>query len=230
MGAAIGCRARVQMVERQLVRVGISDARVLAAMGKVPRHLFVPEHLADLAYEDQPLPIGCRQTISQPLVVALMTEALLLEGAERVLEVGTGSGYAAAVLGEAAAEVYTIERIKKLADRAEATLRTLGYQNVHVRCGDGTLGWPDHAPYDGIVVTAGGPNVPSALKEQLAVGGRLVMPVDKRWGIQSLVRLTRRSEQDFEIEDLGGVKFVPLIGEQGWPPSDQRDPIDEAAK
>lgn len=209
-------RLRDGMVERQVVARGISDPLVLKAMRTVPRHLFVDAALEDRAYDDQPLPIGSKQTISQPYIVALMTEALALGGAERVLEIGTGSGYAAAVIAEIASEVYTIERIGKLARHAGDTLKALGYDNVHVRCGDGTLGWPDAAPFDGIVVTAGGPTVPVALKDQLKVGGHLIIPVDDHWGQQTLVRLTRRGGNTFDTEDLGPVRFVPLIGAQGW--------------
>jgi len=208
--------ARRKMVEQQLAARGISDAAVLDAMGKVPRHLFVPEHRAACAYDDRPLPIGSGQTISQPFVVALMAQALALTGNERVLEIGTGSGYAASVLAEIAGEVYTIERIAALARRAGNTLAEHGYDNVHVICGDGTLGWPDAAPYEGIVVTAGAPRVPEALKRQLAIGGRLVIPVEEGFGAQLLLRVTRMGENAFETEDLGGVRFVPLIGEQGW--------------
>jgi len=211
------------MVEMQLIERGIKDARVLDAMRKVPRHLFVGVTYERFAYEDMPLPIGECQTISQPYMVALMTEALQLEGGERVLEIGTGSGYAAAVLAEIAAEVYTIERIEPLADRARQTLSDLGYTNVRVISADGTLGWPAAAPYDGIVVTAGGPHVPSSLKEQLKIGGRLVIPVEHRGGFQDLIRVTRRSENHYKHDSLGHVRFVPLIGQEGWHEADGRD-------
>lgn len=215
---------RNRMVDRQLVGRGITDPQVLAAMRKVPRHLFVAAALAEMAYDDRPLPIGNRQTISQPYMVALMAEALALEGGEKVLEIGTGSGYSAAVVAEIASEVYTIERLAPLADKANDTLKTLGYENVHVRCADGTLGWPEAAPFDAIVVTAGAPSVPDTLKQQLKTGGRLVIPVESDYGLQTLVRETRRSEDKFDVEDLGGVRFVPLIGEEGWhPPEDQGD-------
>lgn len=207
---------RHRMVERQLVRRGISDPLVLKAMRKVPRHLFVSQTMAQFAYEDTPLPIGSRQTISQPYIVALMTEALGLKGGERVLEIGTGSGYAAAVMAEIVAKVYTIERIEDLAAHARVTLNSLGYDNVEVICGDGSLGWLDAAPYDGIVVTAGGPEVPPALKTQLAVGGRLVIPVEAEDDFQELLRLTRSGGHTYGTVDLGDVRFVPLIGEQGW--------------
>jgi protein-L-isoaspartate(D-aspartate) O-methyltransferase len=204
------------MVEHQLERRGIADPLVLEAMRKVPREAFVPPELADEAYADGPLPIGEGQTISQPYIVALMAEALELRGAERVLEIGAGSGYAAAVLAEIAAELYTVERHARLAEEAAARLTRLGYDNVHVRVGDGSLGWPEHAPFDAIVVAAGAPEVPEALKEQLAVGGRLVIPVGQGRTLQDLLRLRRLSETEYQREELGGVRFVPLVGEEGW--------------
>jgi protein-L-isoaspartate(D-aspartate) O-methyltransferase len=205
------------MVESQIAARGVRDSAVLVAMGKVPRERFVPLHLADEAYDDCALPIGEGQTISQPYIVALMTEALQLGPRDRVLEIGTGSGYAAAVLAEIAATVYTIERVEPLAEAARRRLADLGYATVQVRCGDGTLGWPEHAPYDAIVVTAGGPEIPKALLDQLATGGRLVMPVGLSLHAQHLVRVVRQAPEDDDTEDLGGVAFVPLIGEQGWP-------------
>jgi protein-L-isoaspartate(D-aspartate) O-methyltransferase len=207
---------RRRMVERQIAARGITGELVLEAMRKVPRHEFVPAHLRAHAYDDGPLPIGEGQTISQPYIVALMTAALDLAGGERVLEIGTGCGYAAAVLAEIAGEVYTIERLAPLADRARQTLGRLGYGNVHVIVGDGTLGWPDAAPYAGIVVTASGPGVPDALKEQLAIGGKLVIPVEHGGGFQYLERITRIAEGEYETASLGGVRFVRLIGAQGW--------------
>lgn len=207
---------RASMVNYQLVARGIESPRVLEAMGRVAREQFVPERMRDSAYEDGPLPIGAGQTISQPYIVALMTEALDLQGGERVLDIGTGSGYAAAVLGCIAGEVFSIERVPELADRAAATLASEGFDNVEVRCGDGTMGWPEHQPYDGIIVAAGAPAVPDALKHQLAVGGHLVIPVGSEHGAQSLMRITRLAEDEFRTEDLGGVRFVPLLGEQGW--------------
>jgi protein-L-isoaspartate(D-aspartate) O-methyltransferase len=204
------------MVENQLERRGIADPLVLAAMGKVPREAFVPPELADEAYADGPLPIGEGQTISQPYIVALMTEALELRGGERVLEIGAGSGYAAAVLAEIAAELFTVERHARLAEEAAARLAGLGYDNVQVRVGDGSRGWPEHAPYEAIVVAAGAPEVPEALKEQLAVGGRLVIPVGRGRTLQDLLRLRRLSETEYQREELGGVRFVPLVGEEGW--------------
>lgn len=206
---------RKEMVERQLAARGVWDPRVLDAMGTVPREAFVPERLAEFAYDDTPLPIAEAQTISQPYVVALMAEALELGPGDRVLEIGAGSGYAAAVLSRLAREVWTIERHETLAREARARMERLGYRNVHVRQGDGTLGWPAHAPYDAVVVAAGGPEVPPALLEQLAEGGRLVMPIGPDPRTQSLVRVRRRDGR-FEREDLGGVRFVPLIGAQGW--------------
>jgi protein-L-isoaspartate(D-aspartate) O-methyltransferase len=173
--------------------------------------------VAAFAYEDGALPIGEEQTISQPYVVAVMTEALGLRPDDRVLEIGTGSGYAAAVLATIAAEVYTIERLEGLAESARRRLAELGYANVQVRHGDGSLGWPEHAPYDAIVVTASGPDVPTALLNQLAVGGRLVMPVGSKFGRQRLVRIQRTAADSYRRENLEGVVFVPLIGAQGWP-------------
>jgi protein-L-isoaspartate(D-aspartate) O-methyltransferase len=215
---------RDDMVDHQIAAMGTSDAKVLAAMRKVPRHAFVPDWLKDSAYNDGPLPIGEGQTISQPYVVAHMTEALQLRGGERVLEIGTGSGYAAAVLAEIAAEVFTVERLPLLAAPARATLERLGYRNVQVIDGDGTLGWPAAAPYDAIVVAAGGPFVPPTLRSQLKPGGRLVMPVGHGTYGQSLVRVTRSTTggQDRE-EQLSLVSFVPLIGAEGWKDATRRE-------
>ena len=209
-------RLRERMVQRQIAGRGVRSEKVLDAMRKVPRERFLPNGQAVWAYDDAPLPIGDGQTISQPYIVAYMTEALVLDGGEKVLEIGTGSGYAAAVLAEIAADVYTIERIDGLAIMARRVLDKLGYQNVHVRHGDGTLGWPEHAPFDAIVVTAGGPDVPDTLKRQLKIGGRLVMPIGKTTWFQELVRVTRITEADFDTEYLVPVRFVPLIGEEGW--------------
>jgi len=207
---------RDEMVQHQLAARGIRQPAVLEAMAQVPREAFVPEDLAHLAYADMPLPIGQEQTISQPYVVALMTEALELTPQARVLEIGTGSGYAAAVLSRIAAEVYTVERHQALARQALDRFQSLGYDNIHVLHGDGTLGWPDHAPYDGIVVTAGGPHIPEPLLAQLAIGGRLVIPVGQTLLTQELIRLTRTGEDKYRRESLGGVRFVPLVGEAGW--------------
>jgi len=208
--------ARERMVQNQLARRGIRDERVLAAIGRVPRERFVPAAQAEAAYADSPLPIGDSQTISQPYIVALMTEALEVGPADRVVEIGTGSGYGAAILAEMAAQVYTVERHERLAREATERLAALGYENVAVRAGDGTLGWPEQAPYDAIAVTAGGPAVPKALREQLAEAGRLVMPVGELDWSQKLVRLRRGPDGAFEEEELSAVCFVPLIGEQGW--------------
>ncbi len=206
--------AREWMVESQIKRRGVSDPRVLKAMRTVQRHRFVPRHLWDQAYNDYPLPIGENQTISQPYIVAMMTEALELVGTEKVLEIGAGSGYQAAVLAELAKEVYSIERIPSLAHSAEAVLKNLGYTNVHVIVADGTLGWPPESPYDAIIVTAGAPQVPQPLIEQLALGGRLVIPVGDRYS-QNLTRIRRTPEGDLKTEYLGGCRFVKLIGAHG---------------
>ncbi len=204
------------MVADHLSRRDISDPRVLAAFATVPRDRFVPPALLDRSYEDRPLPIGAGQTISQPYVVAITMQALRLAGHERVLEIGTGSGYAAAILGTLAHEVETVERLEELATRAATTLADLGIANVHVHHGDGTLGWPSGAPYEAIAVAAAAPAPPPALLAQLAIGGRLVVPTGPP-DSQRLVRITRRTDTDYTEEDLGDVRFVPLIGEQGWP-------------
>jgi len=208
---------RERMVELQLAGRGIENARVLAAFRSVPREEFLPQELAEFAYEDTPLPIAGGQTISQPYIVAVTIDALGLRGGERVLEIGTGSGYAAAVLSRVAGEVFTVERLEPLAEVARERLARLGYRNVHVLCADGTLGWPEHAPYDAIAVAAGGPDVPKALLDQLAPGGRLVMPVGPDETLQTLVRVTREAGGRHHTEPLGEVRFVPLIGSQGWP-------------
>ena len=198
---------RLRMVDEQIARRGIRDERVLAAMRRVERHLFVPESQWFLAYGDYPLPVGEGQTISQPYIVALMTEALGLQGGERVLEVGTGSGYQAAVLAELAEEVYTVEILPALAERAGATLKELGYGNIHLRVGDGSEGWAEHAPYQGILVTAAPPEVPPALLEQLDEGGRLVIPV----GVASQeLELYTRTPEGLDVQRLAPVRFVPL--------------------
>src|SRR6516162_7845088 len=215
-------RLRHEMVESAIVARGVRSESVLKAMRDVPRESFLPEQLREFAYEDAPLPIEAEQTISQPYIVAFMTEALGLKGGEKVLEIGAGSGYAAALLSQIAGEVYTAERIGQLAEKAASTLANLGYHNVHVLHGDGSKGWPEHAPYDGIIVAAGGPSIPESLKEQLNVGGRLVIPVGRDPQIQELVRVTRVSEHEYRREDLADVRFVPLIGHEGWTPADQR--------
>lgn len=204
---------RQAMVSEQLAGRGIRDARVLDAMRAVPREAFVPEYLRDSAYDDSPLPIGSGQTISQPHVVAYMIEALNVKAQETVLEVGAGSGYAAAVLGQMARQVYALERIRELADRASATLASLGYDNVQVRHGDGTRGWPEQAPFDAIAVAAGTREVPEPLRRQLKDGGRLIIPVGRTGHFQQLKRITRVSRDEFEEDDLISVRFVPLIGE-----------------
>jgi protein-L-isoaspartate(D-aspartate) O-methyltransferase len=207
---------REEMVDRQLAGRGIHDARVLAAMREVPREAFVLQDQTKYAYDDGPLPILEGQTISQPFVVALMIQELNIGTGDRVLEIGTGSGYAAAVLSRMAAEVYTVERIKNLVNFARQNLETLAYDNVHVHLGDGTLGWPEHAPYEAIIVAAGGPEVPQSLKDQLAIGGRLIIPVGSEQRAQRLIKVTRIAEAKYELETLSHVRFVPLIGEQGW--------------
>ncbi len=209
-------RLRARMVDDQIAARGISSPQVLAALRTVKREGYVPSYLGEFAYEDAPLPIEEEQTISQPYIVAYMVEALRLVGGEKVLEVGTGSGYAAAVLAEIAGEVYTVERHEKLARTAAQRLAEDGYDNIHVRHGDGTQGWPEVAPFDAIIVAAGGPEVPAALVNQLAVGGRLVIPVGEEVGLQKLMRVTRRQGGHFEEEELANVRFVPLIGAEGW--------------
>ena len=202
--------SRELMVVQQLQARGITDPRVLDAMRKVPRHELIPEENRGDAYGDHPVPMGEGQTISQPLIVAYMTECLELKGTEKVLEVGTGSGYQAAILGELAGEVYTIEIVPSLAKRAAADLTRLGYANVHVREGDGYRGWAEEAPFDGIIITAAPPRIPQPLLDQLAVGGRLVVPVGI--DVQQLVRITR-TETGFNEERLVPVRFVPMTGE-----------------
>jgi len=208
---------RQKMVDSQLRSRGIRNVEVLRAMEKIPRHLFIDEGLLDRSYSDGPLPIGERQTISQPYMVALMTEALALQGSEKVLEIGTGSGYQTAILAELADRVLSIERLASLATKARKALESLNYYNVLIRVGDGTYGWIEEAPFDAIIVTAGAPDVPEPLKKQLAPKGRLVIPVGDRH-VQTLLRFTRLSEDpgDIRTEDLGGCRFVDLIGEYGW--------------
>lgn len=209
-------RLREAMVRDQIRNRGVRDAGVLAAMGRVERHEFVPENLKASSYDDTPLPIGQGQTISQPYMVALMTEALGLKGGEKALDVGTGSGYQAAVLAEMGCAVHTIERDPVLVRQSTERLRRLGYERIRLHEGDGTLGLPEEAPFEAIVVTAGGPSVPRSLKDQLSPeGGVLVIPVGER-GYQELVRVVRRGG-GFTEENLGGCRFVPLVGEEGWP-------------
>ncbi len=210
-------KQRQKMVDSQIRARNIADQRVLAAMEKMPRHLFVDGGLIEQAYNDNPLPIDARQTISQPYIVALMTEALALTRKDRVLEIGTGSGYQTALLAELAGHVFSIERIASLATGARKILDFLNYFNVAIRVGDGTYGWREEAPFEGIIVTAGAPKIPDILVEQLAVGGRLVIPVGGRIS-QELFRVTRLSDDaaDIKKESLGGCRFVDLIGEHGW--------------
>ena len=207
-------RLRNDMVEKQIEARGISDPNVLAAMRKVPRHLFVSEALMDQAYSDFPLPIGEQQTISQPYIVAEMTQALKLTKDDRVLEIGTGSGYQAAILAQIAFRVYTIERIHSLYVKARKLFDQLGYHNIVTRYSDGTSGWRDESPFDAIIVTAGAPEIPAVLVNQLAVGGRMVIPVGNQYS-QDLVRLVR-DERGIRQVNLGGCRFVKLIGEHGW--------------
>jgi protein-L-isoaspartate(D-aspartate) O-methyltransferase len=208
--------SREIMLSRDLAGRGIYDPKVLAAMRLVPREEFVSAELKEQAYGDYPLPIDEGQTISQPYIVAYMAECLELTPADRVLEIGTGSGYSAAVLSRIASELYSVERFAELARSAIERLLRLGYDNIRILVGDGTLGWTEHAPYDAIVVTAGAPRVPKPLLEQLAVGGRLVLPVSPDRLGQTLIRVRRVSEKEYREERLLAVQFVPLIGAEGW--------------
>jgi protein-L-isoaspartate(D-aspartate) O-methyltransferase len=210
-------KQRIKMVDGQIRARGIADQRVLTAMERIPRHLFVDEVLAEQAYNDNPLPIDRRQTISQPYIVALMSEAMELTGREKVLEIGSGSGYQTAILAELAERVFSIERIASLATRARRILDSLNYYNVAIRVGDGTYGWREESPFAAIMVTAGAPRIPRVLIEQLDIGGRLVIPVGDR-SSQVLLKLTRLSEDpdDIKREELGGCRFVDLIGEYAW--------------
>ncbi len=207
---------RLSMVEHDLLRRGVRSEAVLDAMRRVPRHVFVPEALRSQAYGDSPLPIGEQQTISQPFIVALMVQAAQLSRSDRVLEIGTGSGYGAAVLATIAAHVDTVERLASLANHARDTLAELGYRNVDVHVADGTLGLPERAPFDAIVTTAASPDIPDGFKAQLSVGGRLIIPVGPQREHQTLIRITRRTESQFDTQDLCSVQFVPLIGAYGW--------------
>ena len=207
-------KARLKMVEEQITSRGTKDTRLIAAMKKIPRHLFVEEALQSQAYTDHPLPIGEKQTISQPYMVALMTEALLLTGKEKILEIGTGSGYQTAILAELSDKVFSVERIRSLAIRARKLLYELGYFNVEIKIFDGTFGWTEESPFDAIVVTAGSPDIPQPLIDQLAIGGRLVIPVGDAF-VQDLFRVTK-TEEGVRKEDLGGCRFVKLIGKYGW--------------
>jgi protein-L-isoaspartate(D-aspartate) O-methyltransferase len=207
-------RSRMQMVEEQLKARGIYDPKVLSAMETVPREMFVPEEYRESAYRDGPLPIGDGQTISQPYMVALMTQCLKLSGTERVLEIGTGSGYQMAVLLEITPLVYSVERLPAVAQRALDNFKKLGHENLHIKVADGTCGWPEEAPFDGIIVTAGAQETPAALREQLADGGRLLIPVGPRYS-QMLYRITRKGNQ-YQEEEFTACVFVPLIGRYGW--------------
>jgi protein-L-isoaspartate(D-aspartate) O-methyltransferase len=206
------------MVERLREHYGIRDPRTLDAMLTIPRHLFVPEALQGRAYGDHALPIAANQTISQPFIVARMTELLELDRYSRVLEIGAGSGYQTAVLARVAGQVFAIERIGDLARTAQARIRQLNIYNATVKCFDGTLGWSAHAPYDGILVAAGGPDIPSPLVDQLKVGGRLVVPVGETREAQRLIRVIK-DERGIRTEDHGPCAFVPLIGQFGWSPN-----------
>jgi protein-L-isoaspartate(D-aspartate) O-methyltransferase len=213
---------RREMVRRQIAGRGIRDPRVVGAMERVPRHLFVPDGLGEAAYGDRPLPIGHGQTISQPYIVAFMAEAADLDPDDRVLEIGTGSGYGAAVLAELVAEVYTVEIVPELAEQARAVLSAAGYDRVHVRAGNGWLGWPEHAPYDAVVVTAAPEHVPEALAEQLAVGGRMVIPVGgSAFMADQTLRVLRKTPDGLVEEASLPVRFVPMVGE---PPDTGRGP------
>ena len=207
---------RRRMVEEQIIARGVKDPRVIEAMLRVPRHLFVPKEFQNEAYNDYPLPIGRGQTISQPYMVAAMTEALEVNETHKVLEIGTGSGYQAAVLAEIAREVYTVERFEDLAERAERILKeTLGYKNIHIRVGDGTLGWPEHAPYDRIIVTAAAPEPPKPLLDQLGSPGIMVIPLGDLMG-QMLTRVIKDPEGAIRQEELFPCAFVPLVGKYGF--------------
>lgn len=206
--------ARERMVKNQLMPRGITDPGVLKAMGKIPRHLFVEEALEGEAYNDHPLPIGHQQTISQPYIVALMTQALELTGTEKTLEIGTGSGYQTAILAELSQKVYTIERIRPLMEKARDLLAELGYMNIIFSAFDGTIGWKEYEPYDAIMVTAGAPKVPEPLREQLVDGGRMIIPIGDRFS-QELIKVVREKDH-YRQKNLGGCRFVDLIGLHGW--------------
>ena len=207
--------ARERMVRTQLLDRGVHDPRVIHAMRKVPRHLFVEPALVNRAYDDDPLPIGGKQTISQPYIVGYMLQALKLKGTERVLEIGTGSAYQTALLAELCANVFSVEKLRELAVQARARLDELGCYNVAIHMGDGTLGWSEHAPYNGIVVAAGAPKVPEPLAQQLASGGRLIIPIGDHQS--QTLKLTHRTPTGLEETDLGGCRFVKLLGRYGWP-------------
>lgn len=205
---------RDEMVKNQIISRGIKDERVIFAFLKVPRHKFVPEKNILEAYDDHPLPIGEGQTISQPYIVALMTECLGLKGDEKVLEIGTGSGYQTAILAELAHEVYSIERISSLAEKAKLILEELGYKNIKIKIGDGTLGWEEFSPYDGIIVTAGSPEIPPPLLNQLNDGGRLVIPLGDSFS--QVLTVVEKNKDKIKKEEICGCIFVPLVGKYGW--------------
>jgi len=204
--------AKARLIER--LSTEINDKRVLATISRIPRELFVPPESRQLAYEDRPLPIGLEQTISQPFIIALMTEALELTGSEKVLEVGTGSGYQAAILAELSRQVITVERLPALAETAKHVLDSLGYTNIEIHIAEETLGWKSGAPYDAILVTAGAPNVPNDLLAQLTIGGRMVIPTGSRY-VQELCKITKRQDKSL-VRNLGGCRFVALIGKDAW--------------
>ncbi len=205
---------RQQMVDEQLIPRGISDRAVLSVFRKVPRHEFVGPEYMDSAYDDHPLPIGNGQTISQPYMVALMTEQLNLKGGEKILEIGAGSGYQAAILAEIASRVHTVERIETLAKKCDTVLKTLGYKNIKVVVGDGTLGYEEAAPYDGIIVTCGSPGIPSSYIEQLKTGGILVMPIGSQFS--QVLTVVKKTKEGVQTKEVCGCVFVPLIGKDGW--------------
>ncbi len=207
-------KARTDMVQFQIIARGIKDKNVINAMLKVPRHLFVKKNFKNRAYDDNPLPIGKEQTISQPYMVAIMTSLLQIKPNHKVLEIGTGSGYQTAILAEIAKEVYTVERIKELSVKSEKLLGELGYNNIHYRVGDGSLGWEEKAPFNGIICTAAAPDIPEQFKKQLANNGKIVIPVGDKYG-QQLVRIVKKNNR-FISEKFFLCAFVPLIGEQGW--------------
>jgi len=212
---------RKRLVEEQLVSRGIKDAKVLNAFLKVERHRFIPQDSRNSAYADFPVPIGKSQTISQPYIVALMTESLVLSGKEKVLEIGTGSGYQTAILAELVKEIYSIERFEELAIKAQDILKELGYENIRIKAGDGTLGWPEAAPFDRIIVTASAPKIPFTFIEQLADNGKLILPLGGSFG--QVLTLTEKIDGKIKASDICGCVFVPLIGKYGWQ-EDKRSP------
>lgn len=213
--------ARQRMVAEQIISRGVNDERVLEAMRTIPRHLFVDEDYFPEAYYDHPLPIGDGQTISQPYIVALMTSCLELKGTEKVLEIGTGSGYQAAILAVVANEVHTVERVPRLAEKARRVLDLLNYKNIQIHVGDGSLGWPECAPYDCIITTAAAPEVPEGLIQQMKIGGRMVIPVGSRW--RQMLEVWQKTQQGVKKEEVLPVVFVPLLGAKGWQDSQNFD-------